>query len=85
MLSFTYTIQDPEGIHARPAGLLVKKAQEFKSKITVEKGEKTGDLKKVFSLMALAAKKGDEIKLTFEGDDEEVALSAVTELIKKNL
>ena len=38
MKTFTYTIQDEVGIHARPAGLLAKKAKEFQSTITMEKG-----------------------------------------------
>ena len=40
MKEFQYVITDPEGIHARPAGLLVKKANEFESKVTIKKGEK---------------------------------------------
>ena len=41
MKEFQYTITDPEGIHARPAGLLVKKANEFTSKIMIGKGGKS--------------------------------------------
>ena len=41
MKQFQYTITDPVGIHARPAGLLVKAAKGFSSSITVEKGGKT--------------------------------------------
>ena len=44
MKEFTYTITDPQGIHARPAGLAVKEAKKFESKITIEKGSKKGDL-----------------------------------------
>ena len=43
MKQFNYTITDPEGIHARPAGELVKAAKEFESKITLEKDGKSGD------------------------------------------
>ena len=50
MKEFTYTITDPQGIHARPAGLAVKEAKKFESKITIEKGSKKGDLKKIFKI-----------------------------------
>lgn len=40
MKEFTYVITDPEGIHARPAGLLVKEANRFKSKITLTRRRK---------------------------------------------
>ena len=53
MVNFKYIITDPEGIHARPAGELVKAAKEFNSKITIEKDGKSGDCKKIFSIMAL--------------------------------
>ncbi len=85
MQSFSYIIQDPEGIHARPAGVLVKKAMEFKSFITISKGEKKGDLKKIFSVMALGAKKNDEITIAIDGEDEENALFSLSELIKASL
>ncbi len=85
MKTFTYTIKDAEGIHARPAGILVKKAAEFNSSITITKGEKEGNLKKIFSVMGLAAKCGEEITVTFTGEDEEQAFEVMSELIKTNL
>ena len=44
MKKFTYTITDPSGIHARPAGVLVKAIKPFASTCTITKGEKTVDL-----------------------------------------
>ena len=43
MKTFDYTVKDELGIHARPAGLLVKEAKNFTSKITIKKGEKEVD------------------------------------------
>ena len=77
MKEFKYVITDPEGIHARPAGELVKAAKEFQSAITLTKDGKTGDCKVV--------KAGNEITLTFDGEDEEAAYAAVTEFVKANL
>ena len=85
MKEFTYTITDPEGIHARPAGELVKVAKEFTSKITLSKDGKAGDCKKIFSIMGLGVKKGNEVVLTFDGEDEEAACDKVTAFIKENL
>ncbi len=85
MQTLTYTIKDELGIHARPAGLLVKELQSFASQITIAKGDKKADGKKLFTVMALAAKKGDEITLTIEGDDEEKACLFAKEFLENNL
>ena len=51
MKQFTITIQDKEGLHARPAGLLSKAAKGFQCAVTLTKGEKAADLKKIFAVM----------------------------------
>ncbi|WP_301859227.1 HPr family phosphocarrier protein [uncultured Megasphaera sp.] len=84
MKEFTYVITDPQGIHARPAGLLVKEAKKFESAISIFKGSRKGDLKKIFTVMALGAKQGEEIKVTVEGADEEAAAAAVEAFLKAN-
>ena len=84
MTQFTYTIKDPAGIHARPASVLVKLANGFKSNITVLKGEKTADLKRIFSLMALGAKQGEELTVKIEGEDESQAQEAILNCLKEN-
>lgn len=73
MKTFTYTIKDEVGIHARPAGLLVKKAKEFESEITLEKGGKTAAATKLMAVMGLGVKCGDAVNVTVEGPDEEKA------------
>ncbi len=85
MKEFTYTIKDPAGIHARPAGILVKQAMAFKSTATVTKGEKTGDLKRIFSVMALGAKQGDTLIVKIEGPDEEEAATKIEACLKEHL
>lgn len=82
MTELVYTIKDNSGIHARPAGLLVKKAQQFASDITITKGEKTVDLKKLFALMSLAIKKDETVTITADGSDEAQAIEAVKELME---
>lgn len=85
MKEFNYTIKDELGIHARPAGLLVKKAGEFTSNITITKDTKKADAKKLFAIMSLGIKMGDTIKIEISGDDEDKALTGIEEFIKGNL
>lgn len=80
MKQFTITIQDKEGLHARPAGLLSKAARGFQCAVTLTKGEKTADLKKIFAVMGLAIKGGDSITVTCDGADEEAAAAALEKM-----
>ena len=52
MKSFTYVITDKEGIHARPAGLVVGEAKKYASTIMVENKGKKADLKRIFGVMS---------------------------------
>ena len=70
MKKFTYVITDSEGIHARPAGELVKAAKGFSCSMKISKDGKEGDCKKIFGIMGLGVKKGEEVVLTFDGEDE---------------
>lgn len=83
MKQLVVTVQSETGLHARPAGLLVKKAGEFVSKITLEKDGKVIDAKRLLAVLSLAAKQGDKIILTVEGSDEEKALEAIKEIIEE--
>lgn len=85
MCEFTYVIKDEIGIHARPAGALVKIAKESESDVTMECKGKTADLKKIFALMSLAVKCGDEIKISVTGTDEEETLQKLKEYLTKNI
>ena len=84
MKELEFVVTDPQGIHARPAGLLVKEAKKFESNISVFKGARKGDLKKIFTVMALGVKQGESIKVQVEGADEEQAASAVEAFLKEN-
>ena len=85
MKEFLYKIKDEVGIHARPAGLLVKAATGFGADIKLFKGEKSADAKKIFAVMGLGAKKDDEIRVTIEGDDEEAVAKAMQKFFEENL
>ena len=85
MKSFTYTITDAIGIHARPAGLLVNTAKQFESEILIEANGKKGNAKGIMGVMSLGAKQGTEITVTANGADEEAAANALEEFLKNNL
>ena len=81
MKEFEFVVTDPQGIHARPAG---KEAKKFESNISVFKGARKGNLKKIFTVMALGVKQGETIKVQVEGADEEQAASTVEAFLKEN-
>ncbi len=85
MKEFQYIITDSEGIHARPAGELVKLAKTFACSIQLTKDGKTGDCKKILGIMALGIKKGHQVTLTFDGADEDAAYEAVSKFMQENL
>lgn len=85
MKSFNYTITDPIGIHARPAGMLVKEVKKYASSTTIVKGAKKADASKLMMLMGLGVKGGDEITVEVTGADEEAAVAALEAFFKANL
>ena len=85
MKNFSYTIKDEIGIHARPAGLLAKKAKEFQRVVTLEKDGKTAAATKLMAIMGMGVKCGDTVNVTVEGADEETAAAAMEEFFKANL
>jgi phosphocarrier protein len=87
MKEFTYTIKDPLGIHARPAGLFVKKLTEFKSGVTIERADNGAscDGKKLLALMKLKIKQNDSIILKAEGEDEDAAIESARSFLSANL
>lgn len=86
MKTFKYTIKDDYGIHARPAGKLVKLAQGFEgTKITIEKDGKSVDAAKLMMLMSLCIKRGDTVCIRIEGGNESAALSAISRFMSSSL
>ena len=85
MKEFKHVIADPMGMHARPAGMLVKAAAPYASKITVTAPTGTADAKRLMGLMRLAAKQGMELTITVEGADEEKAATELQAFLAANL
>lgn len=87
MKSFDYTVKDELGIHARPAGLLVKEVKKYQSKITItkEKDGKNADAGRLMAVMTMGVKCGDTVKVSAEGADEEAALEGIRAFFEANL
>ena len=75
-------IKNATGLHARPAGMFVKKAAEFKSTVEVVAKGKTVNAKSIMGIMSLGLGKGDELKVVANGEDQESAVAALVELIE---
>ena len=86
MKEFTYTVNDPLGIHARPAGLLAKEAKAYAdTMITVEKGGVSAKCTQLMKLMSLGVKQGDTVTVKAEGPAEDAAIAALEAFFKANL
>ena len=87
MEQLTHTITDPNGIHARPAGLLAQQMQAFKSTVTITKDAEgtSANGKQLIGLMKLRLKCGQTFTLTAEGEDESAAIEAAKTFLAANL
>lgn len=85
MKEFKYTIKDEQGIHARPAGEFIKNATAFPCTVTITKGDKEVDAKRIFALMGLAVKCGEEITLKTNGEKETEAMEELSRFLEENL
>lgn len=86
MKEFKYVIKDSVGIHARPAGLLVKEVTAVApAKVYISNGAKKVEANRLFSVMSLGVKCGDEITVTVEGGNEEEVVLKIEEFFKNNL
>lgn len=85
MKSFSYTVKDELGLHARPAGLLVKEVKNFQSKVTLEKDGKSVDASRLMAVMGMGVKKDQTVTVKVEGDDEYAACKALKAFFETNL
>ena len=78
-------IRDEIGIHARPAGELVKEAKKYNSRITISKDGKSVEATKLMAVMGLGVKCGQTVEITVEGEDEDTAYEGIKDFFEKNL
>ena len=85
MKEFNYKVTDPEGLHARPAGILVKQASSYTCNVTIKCGEKEADAKRIFGIMGMGVKNGQEVTVVVDGEDEEKAYDELLKFFEENL
>ena len=81
MIETKITIINKLGLHARAASKFVTTASAFGCEIRAGKDGQMVDGKSIMSVMMLAASKGTELQLQFDGNDEQQAMDAVISLI----
>ncbi len=85
MVSFEYVVKDALGIHARPAGMIVKEAIQFQSNIRMKTPKKEVDLKRIMGVMGAGVKCNDLVTVYCDGEDEGAAKEALEHFFKTNL
>ena len=87
MKQFQYTITDPIGVHARPAGMLAKAAKALDSTVTITKadGSKSAVATRLMAVMGMGIKSGETVTVTIEGGNEEANAAAIEQFFKENL
>ena len=86
MTSFEYTINDPLGVHARPAGMLLKELKKYSGcTINITKKDKTVNALKLMAIMQMCIKQGDTVTVSVDGENEETVAAEIEEFFKANL
>lgn len=85
MQTVQYTVKDPVGLHARPAGLLVRCAQGLASSVTAQNGDRRADAKRLFAVMGLDVRQGDTVTFTLEGESERSDCETLKAFCERNL
>ncbi len=85
MKTFDHVIQDPLGLHARPAGLLAKAAMGYQCSVQLTAPNGQADCKRLMAVMRLAAKAGDTLSITCDGPDEDAAAAGLQAFLKEHM
>lgn len=85
MYESSVTIKNEIGLHARPASLFIQEAIKYSSNIEVVKNDKTYNGKSIMSVLSMSARKGEEILIKAEGEDEQEAVDALVNLVENKI
>jgi phosphocarrier protein HPr len=80
----SFTIQNPQGLHARPAALFVQTASKYNSHVTVYKDGEQVNGKSIIGILTLGAQHNSEITLEVDGDDAEQVMNELSELLNRD-
>ncbi len=84
MVSFDYQIRESMGLHARPAGQIVRMLKSCPCKVVISCGDRSVDAKKLFAVMGMAVKCGDIVTVTFDGEEEQSACEKTKAFFDQN-
>ena len=85
MKNFSYVITDEIGIHARPAGLLVKEAKKYANKVVIKANGKSAEATRLMAIMGMGVKCGQTVEVEVTGDDEDTAFEGMKAFFEENL
>lgn len=85
MKNFSYVIKDEIGIHARPAGLLVKEAKKYASRVMIKANGKSAEATRLMAIMGMGVKCGQTVEVEISGDDEDTAFEGMKAFFEENL
>jgi phosphotransferase system HPr (HPr) family protein len=85
MKQIDLVINNPTGLHARPAKTFVTLAKQYKSDIRVQHGEKVANAKSLISMLTLGAESGSQIRIMVDGEDEDAALAELGQAVISGL
>ena len=77
MLTEEVLIENPAGLHARPAAEIVEQTKVIDAAVHIKKGDKVADAKSIMSVLALGANTGDTVTIVAEGRDAQTAVEAL--------
>ena len=76
-------VPNKQGLHARPAEMFVRRAQQFQSKIEIVRDDYRVEAKSIMNLLTLGAAKGTKLTIEAEGSDAQEAVDALAEVVEK--
>ena len=85
MKNFSYVIKDEISIHARPAGLLVKEAKKYASRVMIKANGKSAEATRLMAIMGMGVKCGQTVEVEISGDDEDTAFEGMKAFFEENL
>lgn len=85
MKSFSYIVKEKNGMHARPAGILVKAAEECKSEVVLKHKEKRVSATRLLAIISLGIKKDEEITIEISGRTEEEDMQKMKNIVLASL
>ncbi|MGI6123349.1 MAG: HPr family phosphocarrier protein [Acetivibrionales bacterium] len=85
MLTKTFILQCPIGLHARPASILISEAEKFKSEISIKYKAKEVSLKSIIGVMTLGIKTDDSFEVIISGEDEDLAMNRMEKFFDEEI